>query len=1277
MIDGKKLSNIEKQVESSGKRLGSILDVVKKSLFKNPENQDILGQTLPQTESEDLLSQLEAFEDDDVTLFISDANKNIEAKYNSISLYFDEIAKLVAKLEILIADAPDKDVDISLLEDIKEVVNNFSTNIESLKKIIININFKVVEFEQTQQSADVRHLIDSIRPEILEFDKEFKAIVDTLDEKMKSLLALIKEFDSIDNPLISDERAFNSGISSVIRVLSDIDSKYNLMIKALDSDVDASFDELKISVNSLEKEVLIFKDTLDSVFINGNEELKKIMSEMKAALSEVKVEVGYNLKTSLNTISEDVSSLKEAYSSGDASIKDTLERLYSSMHEIQNNFDDDLKENFKSIEGNNSEVRELINKLYSSLGEIQSDLDDGLRGSLDSIDSNNAEVKELISKLYSSLDTIQSGLGDTLKENLKSISTVNTEVKELMCRVDASLQHIKSNLGDDIKDGIQSLGDEISIIKESLELINPGNTGISDLISRLDSSLDEMREDISAEFSEKIGLLENKVLSFKESLLSVSSDDKLQELIDNLDFSVAEIKRNINTKIEENIKNLNSEISSFKESFVCDNTESKKLLDSLSLSVCDIKNDISEKIKEDLASLTSQVSALSDDKNEVKELIQKLDSSIEEIKSNIDDSDKFEDLYSKVDAALDILSDLSTDSPIELVQSVRESVDDLQKRIDSAYSHAGSQSNDEILALLEDVKSSLVDLEENIGLSESDIMLGVKTSVDEAKDEIKNELVSLDAKIEESFSKVNGIDTQKDLDELKDQVDSIVGELVTQIVSIFDNVSFEEEVEDIKDFIYESSEGIKYDVAQIKNAIFEHKECFEGSSQEDALNEIISKLDKLSDVQKLISGVENGIGNVLSFFQGEKYSLTDVEDDFAKIRLTLNELSRKNEDFEGTLEHISKLSDSLSNLDSINDEQISTIKDSVVDLKYDFQNIAQQFEKLNDDVSNLNMCTNKLILKSEDSTNALRDNLDNFKNMITQSEPDKIQQTLSNMTFALNDSIKLFERRFSEIKQEMSTVSTYSTNNSASLENIKNSFLLLAEWMESAGNVLEELGEDVVGLKEIDYEKFSNEIESFQKNSSLFVEKLSDISSGINDLKKLANASELEDYTSDFEDVKKSLSSISSGILDLSLRFSERSNPSQIDYSQDLQEIKQAAKELMQKEMPQISIPNYQSELNDIKSSIQEALSAKAPNIEIDTDEISDKIEKKIEQAISTRLVQSENRLSVLEDKIDSLLSGLDTLQKKDAMTIRIKALESKIENIDENIQKLVSLMDE
>ena len=1504
MIDGKKLDNIEKQVESSGKRLGSILDVVKKSLFKNSETFGDIEPNIPQIESESLLSQLESFGDDEIPLFISDANKNIESKYNSISLYFDEIAKLVARLEILIANSPDKDIDVTLLEDIKDVVNNFSANIETLKKIIININFKVVEFEQLNIDGDVKDLIESIKPDVVSFDEEFKKIVDTLDEKMKSLLGLIKEFDSKEKPVIPDEKAFNEGISSIISALGEIDSKYNLMLKGISSDSNINFDDLKLNVSSLEKELLIFKDTIDTALQNGNKELKDLISGVTSTLSEVRADVRYTLKNNLKDLDDKMSSLKELNEVSSSDIKNLIEKLSVSIDSIHTGLDESVSDNFESIDKNNSEIRELMNKLYSSLDTIQENIDNNFKDNQNSQNSNNAETKELINKLYSSLDSLQKEFNTTIKDGFNSFSAANKESKEFFSRVDSAIRDIKKDVNSDLKPNIESIensisdiknsigdipanmgseladmlfkfdaglsefeknfgsgfnnkvsemkdaissieanlsdvknsvdeispsiscdlkeiisklnssmtefednfgvkfSEEISSLKTSIASISADKSSIQDVLSNFDRILEEAKNSINAALEEKVKLLETEISSFKLSIDSLKQSNSeviskldtsfevlknelgsnidervkvltdeisefkaalesykpdnsaLEELISGMDATLSGIKTDLGDELDERVKALTDEIAEFKaalESYKPDNNALEELISGMDATLSGIKTDLGDeldervkaltdeiaefkqsaetlknngedvkslisdlektfslttesmdqRVVEEISSLSSKITELGDvfgtDKKEVKELIDRLDTSISEIKNNIDDSNKFEDIYVKIDAVLELLDGLSEESPLELIIAVKESVDDIQKRISTTYEQVPAHSNDEVLALLDEVKSALVDLEENVGLSESDIMLGIseakdelkeeiknidlsslknglsevkdelkneiknidissiKSDFSEAKDEIKNEIVSLDAKIENSLSKISSVETQKDLQELKGQVNSIVGDLVSEIVTIFDNISFDEESEEIKDFIYESSEGIRYDVGQIKNAVFEVKNTLRGSSEENTLNEIIVKLNRLSDVQTLIEGVENGIGSVLSFFQSEKYSLTDVEDDFAKIRLAINELSQKTE----------------------NEEEINNIRESVVDLKYDFQNIAQKFEQLNEDVTNLNMCTNKLILSSEDSTNVLRDNLENFKNMITKSEPDKIQQTLSNMTFAFNDSIKLFDRRFSELKHEMQVFTEHSANNSNSLENIKNSFLVLAEWMESAGKVIEELGEDIVGLKEIDYGKFSKEIDSFHQNNSLFGEKLDAITDSINELKNITNVSDIHDYSSEFEELRISVANMSANILNISSAISESVHSPVADYSSVLDEIRANTLELLSKELPNVQVSDLKENLEELKNSVSSALSRENSPIAINSEEIAAIVEKKVDEVLSSKIDENNNRISVLEDKLDSILTQLDTLQKNDTVMLKIKNLESKVENIDTNIQKLVSLMDD
>ena len=571
MIDGKKLDNIEKQVESSGKRLGSILDVVKKSLFKNSEFGDI-EPNIPQIESESLLSQLESFGDDEIPLFISDANKNIESKYNSISLYFDEIAKLVARLEILIANSPEKDIDVTLLEDIKDVVNNFSANIEALKKIIININFKVVEFEQLNIDGDVKDLIESIKPDVVSFDEEFKKIVDILDEKMKSLLGLIKEFDSKEKPLIPDEKAFNEGINSIISALGEIDSKYNLMLKGISSDSNINFDDLKLNVSSLEKELLIFKDTIDTALQNGNKELKDLISGVTSTLSEVRADVRYTLKNNLKDLDDKMSSLKELNEVSSSDIKNLIEKLSVSIDSIHTGLDESVSDNFEAIDKNNSEIRELLNKLYSSLDTIQENIDNNFKDNQNSQNSNNAETKELINKLYSSLDSLQKEFNTTIKDGFNSFSAANKESKEFFSRVDSAIRDIKKDVNSDLKPNIESIENSISDIKNLIGDIS-ANMGskLADMLFKFDAGLSEFEKNFGSGFNNKVSEMKDAISSIEANLsdvknsvdeISPSISCDLKEIISKLNSSMTEFEDNFGVKFSEEISSLKTSIAS-------------------------------------------------------------------------------------------------------------------------------------------------------------------------------------------------------------------------------------------------------------------------------------------------------------------------------------------------------------------------------------------------------------------------------------------------------------------------------------------------------------------------------------------------------------------------------------------------------------------------------------------------------------------------------------------------------------------------------------------
>ena len=159
------------------------------------------------------------------------------------------------------------------------------------------------------------------------------------------------------------------------------------------------------------------------------------------------------------------------------------------------------------------------------------------------------------------------------------------------------------------------------------------------------------------------------------------------------------------------------------------------------------------------------------------------------------------------------------------------------------------------------------------------------------------------------------------------------------LVSLFEQISFVEETEEIKDFVEEKTDEIKQNLIQVQTQ----------------LHQIASSNDDFD----------------------YSYTLQDVESDIAKLRLALNQISA-GADFEGLSEGIKKIVNSVDGLES------SLTHEQIVDLKSDI-------EKLNDDILSISSRTNKLLLTSDESYKALNDGLNNFSSLVYRLE-DRINE---------------------------------------------------------------------------------------------------------------------------------------------------------------------------------------------------------------------------------------------------------------------------------------------
>ena len=156
---------------------------------------------------------------------------------------------------------------------------------------------------------------------------------------------------------------------------------------------------------------------------------------------------------------------------------------------------------------------------------------------------------------------------------------------------------------------------------------------------------------------------------------------------------------------------------------------------------------------------------------------------------------------------------------------------------------------------------------------------------------------------------------------------SLREDIITAVFNVFDQISFIEESEDIKDFVEEKTDEINQNLTEVKQQ--------------------------------------------LKQFADNDYTLQDVESDIAKLRLVLNDLSASssNEGINEISDNINRIVSSVENLQtSLTQEQMFELKDN--------------FEKLNEDIVSLSTRTNKLLLNSDESANTLND----FSNLISQLE---------------------------------------------------------------------------------------------------------------------------------------------------------------------------------------------------------------------------------------------------------------------------------------------------
>ncbi len=835
-----------------------------------------------------------------------DIHKNITTIANALDGLRINVSDNVIELGGKIDNMSSK-IDLLSTKELEEKINALGENLYDTSESVKNMNSEIFE-KLSQDNEDLKNKIENTN-----FDENFENITSSINE--------------LKNTAVDNADKITGGIENITSKLENIHTD-NLEEKLLN--LKDNLAETSLDVKNIKNEIFEKFSTDDSekfTSLNNNLDFLRETIVSSQASNET-------------NLSEKLSALRDMIQNGISSGDEKLIQIQNNLDEFVNKIKTISEETEIKIGNSISEITDL----KSEIENISKDFTDWNYGqeTRDSkiVNMISSELGEIGVTITTMQDTIQAGVHQELSKNSE---LVEVQINNLIKFIENLQENLSSKTDEssiDLETPFKELKEKITAVRQEINLIN---TDITDILNAKTDAVINALTPLKESFETFTGLEEN--ISAK---INQSSEKQNNTLLN----AVNEIKEYIDKTIEENISkiNISEDITS---SFDTLNAAlDKKLSNHVSIddirneilnSTDDLKNTLKEKITSDTEDLKTLMSiALNND--DVTWAIDSLKSDLEDKVTRIFNErnnyteilDKTNEILNKQNNFDEILT--KNDEILQNNTKISNLLDAIDQKIDIL---AMSDATDDF-----DTTDTIIEIKEIIS-SQKNLL---EKSLDSDKtNAIKKQLEDL----------INKIDTIESTD-LKDMRESIIA----TILNVFEQISFIEESEEIKDFVEEKTDEINQNLIEVKQQL------------------------------KQITNNDDGY----------TYTLQDVESDIAKLRLVINELSSSS-----SREDIADISDNIHKIvTSVEDLQNSLTQEQISDLKNDF-------EKLSQDILSISSRTNKLILTSDESYNALNNGLNDFSNIVYKLEErinyldnkeitERIEQKLDNVANVVTGS---------------------------------------------------------------------------------------------------------------------------------------------------------------------------------------------------------------------------------------------------------------------------------
>lgn len=944
------------------------------------ELSEIKDQIIQLGETFNELTKSENLSDKDVSSFVSNKLNELGENLNELS---NNIENGIQQGFAYNAELIEEKTTI-ILGFIKELRHASTDDIDLFERLTVTDN-KLMDLQQELElintdiinglTSKTTTLIEELAPikELISILKENNAQTtkQEVSEKLTELHDTVQE-DLTNNPQIT-RTAYENFENTYDKISERLTSTENNLRDFILSDVDSviiKIDSLKTELEDqlnriappdagqMEEfqkfinEINVFKQEQKDLLANTAEDIKTSLSEkMEDQHDEIKslLTVAVNNEEIINAIED----LKNCFKSRiKALATNTTEEKADEF--ATNEFEEAFEENSKSAQII-ADIKQDFNKF--------SDLISNLSG-------ENPEIGEVLNTLKNKIDTITIVKPEKDNdENLTDFDFIREENDDNFNNEENTI--VGENNFDFIK-AFDLLKQDITKLRTDVEKAIPqdGNKpaisslssipklGNDNLLINLNNKIDDLSKELNKDWLEEIkgyiagseiqSMLED--ISGKIDILTLTDNSEWVEDIKTTlqNLNTTEISGESNKEIQEMLNLISQKID------ILASSEDYELIEEVRDSI-----ETSEEIKETLNLLDQKVDVLasSNNANDFEGIQVSLDSLNNKVdilatsnnSSEIEDiQDSLDNLNNKVDIVAQ--TDYSDD-----LDEIKDSIYGIEDRLSDIYTDTKpleenvrklSATDAKLTSMLETLNHKIDELFTNNNVNSQKEFEDIKHLIFAQSDFIKNfennsKTEAFKKCLKELTLEVNNLninshtETKEVQKSLKDMKESIMAAVVT----IFNQVSFIEESEDIKDFVEERTDEINQNLEEVTKQ----------------LKQITSSTDE-SDYS---------------------YSMQDIESDLAKLRLALNEL--QNNELENQSSELANIADNVYRITSTVEElQNSMTQDEIKDIKSEIFTLREQ--------------TQKILTSSDESYNAINTGLEGFSKVITNHLTDKVDK---------------------------------------------------------------------------------------------------------------------------------------------------------------------------------------------------------------------------------------------------------------------------------------------